>query len=119
MNPIRYDWTLFNQRPAGPITLLPRVEVDEDGQRYVLRADLPGVTPQDIELTTEAGVLTLKAERRGTLAGSTAITLQRRFTLPEDADLDAISARSSHGVLEITIDKLAKVQPRRISVQAA
>lgn len=119
MNPIRYDWTVLNHRPAAPIALLPRVEVDEDGQRYVLRADLPGVTPQDIELTTEAGVLTLKAERRPSVAGSSAITLQRRFTLPEDADLDAISARTSHGVLEITIGKLAKLQPRRISVEAA
>lgn len=118
MNPIRYDWTLFN-RPTGPTTLLPRMEIDEDGQRYVLRADLPGVMPQDIELTTEAAVLTLKAARRTSSATGTVTTLQRRFALPEDADPEAISARSTHGVLEITIGKLAKLQPRRITVEAA
>jgi HSP20 family protein len=44
---------------------------------------------------------------------------QRRFALPEDADAEQISARSSHGVLEVAIAKLTKVQPRRITVEAA
>ena len=43
----------------------------------------------------------------------------RRFSLPETADADAITAKYDKGVLEITVPKLADVQPRRITVDAA
>jgi HSP20 family protein len=43
----------------------------------------------------------------------------RRFTLPDSANLDAISAKHTQGVLEVTIPKQAKLQPRRIEVAAA
>ena len=49
----------------------------------------------------------------------TAWTYQRSFSLPDDADADAIAALSSHGVLEVTVRRQAKVQPRRIQVAAA
>ena len=45
--------------------------------------------------------------------------IQRRFTLPEDAALDAIVAKYEHGVLELVIPKQAKVLPRRINVNVA
>ena len=68
----------------------------------------------DIEITTEDGVLTLKATRR-----NPETNYLRRFTLPEDAASDQITARSSHGVLEIAVAKQPKVEPRRIAVEAA
>ena len=93
-----------------------------------MRADLPGVQPADIEITTEQGVLTIRAERRaesreGTTGNARverfAGTFLRRFTLPEDANAEAIAARSHHGVLELTIQKRVKPEPRRITVEAA
>ena len=111
-----------------PVALIPRVDVHEDAERYVLRADLPGVQPADIQVTADQGVLSIRAERRverreGEPASGrferVAGTFARRFTLPEDANTDAISARSAHGVLELTIPKQAKPEPRRISVEAA
>ncbi len=125
---------LLGDAPAeatGPraIAIVPRVDVQDEAQRYVLQADLPGVQPNDIEVTTEDGVLTLRAERRNATTapadkGATRIErshglYQRRFTLPEDANLDAIEAKYTHGVLELVIPKQAKVQPRRVTVQVA
>ena len=119
----------FPARDAREFARIPHVDVLEQPGRYVLRADLPGVAPADIEITTHDGVLTLRAERRAdpTLADAEIVgrperytgTFLRRFTLPEDADTDAISARSAHGVLELTIAKQARSQPRRIEIQAA
>lgn len=110
-------------------TVIPRVDVQDEAQRYVLQADLPGVQPADIEVTTDEGVLTLRAERRAAAAETSDSSVtriernhgvyQRRFTLPEDANLDAIDAKYAHGVLELVIPKQAKTTPRRVTVQAA
>lgn len=108
----------------APVALIPRAESRELADRYQLRMDLPGVDPKDIEVTAEDGVLTIKAARKGWEADGNAepkpaLTYQRSFTLPEDANPDAIEARSTHGVLELTVARVAKVQPRRIQVAAA
>jgi HSP20 family protein len=145
MTLVRYEpWTLMNRlhreldqlfrdpltATAGtadatrPVALIPNVDVHEQADRYLLRADLPGVEPADIGITADQGVLTIRAERReGTAANGRferfAGTCVRRFTLPEDANAEAISARSIHGVLELTIQKQPKPEPRRITVEAA
>lgn len=129
MSLIRYDWSLMNRlhqelehaiNQSGPVALIPRVETREEPNRYTLRADLPGVAPSDIEVTTEDGVLSIKALRRqGDANAEAGITYQRRFALPEDADAEQVTARSTHGVLEIAIAKIAKALPRRIAVEAA
>ena len=110
MTLLRYDFRVSDRQ----LPLIPHVSVQEEAQRYLLRADLPGVLPADIEITTEDGVLTLKATRHNPDG-----TYLRRFTLPEDAAPEHISARSSHGVLEISVAKQPKVEPRRITVEAA
>lgn len=128
MSLVRYDWTLMNRLhreleqalgQSGPIALIPRVESREEATRYVLRADLPGVAPEHIDITAEQGILTLKAQRGSADNAAELVTYQRRFSLPEDADAELITARSTHGVLEISIAKLVKAQPRRITVEAA
>ena len=128
MSLVRYDWSLMNRLhreleqalgQSGPVALIPRVESREEATRYVLRADLPGVSPEHIEITAELGVLTLKAQRGSADNAAELVTYQRRFSLPEDADAEQITARSTHGVLEISIAKLVKAQPRRITVEAA
>ena len=105
----------------------PAVDIHEDEKSYVLRADVPGVDPENIEVTAEQGYLTIKGERTRQPRGKTD-TLKRverthgnflrRFNLPDSADCDAISASSNHGVLEIMIAKKSEVQPRRISIKS-
>lgn len=103
---------------------VPAVDIREEADRFVLLADIPGVDPKDIEITMEAGVLTIKGERkmaeeerekysrRERVYG----TFYRRFSLPDTADPQGITARGEAGVLEVAIPKQAKVQPRRIPV---
>jgi HSP20 family protein len=104
----------------------PAVDIKEEPDRYVLRADVPGVESKDIEITLEDGVLTIKGERtledkeerQGYKRVERAYgSFYRRFTLPDTADADRVSATGKNGVLEVTIPKQEKVQPRRIEVK--
>jgi len=107
---------------------IPNVDVHEEPERFAVLVDVPGVEPKDIEITAEKGVLTIRGERKAhTQEESSAYRrlerrsgrFLRRFTLPESANLEAISAKHTQGVLEVTIPKQAKLQPRRIEVAAA
>ena len=107
---------------------IPQVDVHEEPERFAVLVDVPGVEPKDIEITAEKGVLTIRGERHPRAQGESSACRRlerrsgrflRRFTLPESANLDAISARHAQGVLEVTIPKQAKLQPRRIEVAAA
>lgn len=125
-----FDGT-FGAREAvstGSVAWIPSVDVREEADRFVVQADLPGVAAKDIEITAENGVLTLRGERhreaRSEARGYERIEREagsflRRFTLPETANAEAISARHVNGVLEVSIPKQAQVQPKRISVAAA
>lgn len=133
----RYEpWGLMNQLQSNLHSLLdrpraaawrPAVDIREEAERFVLRADLPGVDPKDIDIALEDGVLSIHGERQldkdedhdsyrqmERLHGS----FHRRFVLPDTADAAGISARSDKGVLEVVIPKQPKAQPRRIAVQA-
>ena len=104
----------------------PAVDISEDQDKFTIHADLPGVKSEDIEVTAENGILTIKGERQGhkeeekdnyrrveRFSGS----FIRRFTLPERADLDNIAAKTRDGVLELTIPKSVEAKPRRIEVK--
>jgi HSP20 family protein len=113
---------------AAEVSWIPQVDVYEEPERYVVLADVPGVEPKDIHITAEKGVLTIRGEKRAreTPQGKVHQRLERRagafhrtFTLPEGADVDSITAKQTHGVLEVVIPKQAKLQPRTIEVRAA
>ena len=107
---------------------VPAVDIIEEKERFVLRADVPGVDPADIEVSMDAGVLTIAGQRRREPHGEDA-GLQRmerasgrffrRFSLPDTADAETISAQCRNGILEVSIPKQPQVQARRIEVQAA
>src|SRR5687767_8161769 len=115
---IREPWQLLNRlsrdldgflgAPANNVAYIPAVDIREERDHYLVNADLPGVKPEDIEITAEKGVLTLrgerKAEQRDEAAGYERIervtgNFVRRFTLPESVQADAIKAKFTHGVL--------------------
>jgi HSP20 family protein len=107
---------------------LPPVDIHEEETQYVLNVDLPGVDPKAVEITSDKGVLTIRGQRedvrRENRDGYRRVEringeFQRRFSLPESADVQNIQAKAANGVLEVTIPKLAQVQPHRITVQAA
>ncbi len=106
-------------------TWTPAVDIKEQDEGFVLKADIPGVDPKDIEVTMDNGVLTLKGERKHELQqeanGYKRVersygTFHRRFSLPDAADAERVTAKGKDGVLEVFIPKHEKVQPRRITV---
>jgi HSP20 family protein len=105
----------------------PAVDIKEEVDKFVIHADIPGVKPEDIEVSMEAGVLTVKGEKESEAKTKkegykrverTYGSFYRRFSLPDTADGDAINAKCKHGVLEIIIPKREAVKPKRISVAA-
>jgi len=105
----------------------PAVDIKEEVDKFVIHADIPGVKPEDIEVSMEAGVLTVKGEKESEakteIEGYKRVertygSFYRRFSLPDTTDGDAINAKCKHGVLEITIPKREAVKPKRISVAA-
>ena len=122
------DRALGEVADGATVSWIPRVDIHEEDERFVVTADLPGVEGKDIEITAEKGVLTLKGERRSEKKSSkdgyesierASGTFLRRFTLPESVDAEAIKASHVNGVLEITLPKRPTEQPRRIDIQAA
>src|SRR5687767_13298100 len=121
MTIVRYEpWGFVNRFPKNSVAWLPSVDVREEENRYVVQVDLPGVDSKNIEITAEKGVLTIKGERKSeekkTEHGYERVervagTFLRRFTLPDTAQTDAITAKQANGVLEVSIPKQAQVQP--------
>jgi HSP20 family protein len=122
---------LFEQRlgideTAGSVAnWTPPVDIKEEEKRFVLHADIPGVKPENIEVTMENGVLTIAGSREETQRDErngyrrverVSGRFFRRFTLPDTANAEGIAAKSTHGVLEVIIPKHERVMPRRISV---
>jgi HSP20 family protein len=142
MNIVRFEpWSMvdlinrdLNRRPApgraqtASAEWVPAVDIVEDKDHFLIQADLPGVDSADIEVSMDDGVLTVSGERRSENSGEAdglkrieraSGRFDRRFSLPETADAEHITAKSSNGILEITVPKLPAVLPRRITVEAA
>lgn len=107
---------------------IPAVDIKEEDNRFLIHADVPGVDPKDIEITMEDGVLALRGERKSETREErdgyrrverVSGQFFRRFTLPDTADAEGVTAKGANGVLEISIPKQPKAQPRRITVKAA
>ena len=104
---------------------VPRVDIKEEANRFVIFADLPGVDPSTIEIDMDKGVLSIKGERKTDAAEGERWSRNerahgvffRRFALPESANPDGIAATGRNGVLEISIPKRPEASPRRINVQ--
>ena len=136
MSIVQYQpWSLFNRlsrdldgfvtsATAAPYS--PPVDVHEEAERFVVFADLPGVNLDDIEITADKGVLSIrgerKAEKRETAQGYERVervsgSFARRFALPDNVQADNIKARYNNGVLEVSIPKQPVQQARRVAIE--
>ena len=103
----------------------PAVDIAEKDDHFLIEADIPGVDPKDIEVSMENGYLTVKGERekesKEEKDGYSRIershgSFYRRFSLPETADQESISAKSKKGVLQIKVGKTEVAKPKKITV---
>jgi HSP20 family protein len=106
---------------------IPGVDIQEEAERFVVLADLPGVDPAAIEITIDKDLLTLKGAReRAPVSEGAAVQrserpygrFERCFRLPETAARDGLEADYRNGVLTISIPKAAEAVPYRIEVTA-
>jgi HSP20 family protein len=121
--------TFFDTPPAGPQAArrwVPAIDLVETEDHYVLRADLPGLTDADVDLSLDGDVLTVSGEREAEheveregyyrLERATG-SFRRSLTLPEGVDGDAITATFDKGVLEVSIPKPQQRTPRKLQIQ--
>ncbi|MGH8026441.1 MAG: Hsp20/alpha crystallin family protein [Pseudoxanthomonas sp.] len=110
---------------AGSGQWVPRVDIREEAERFVILADLPGIEPDQIDIQMDKGVLSIKGQRSSQATTETDRYsrierrqggFQRDFALPDSADAEGIVASGRNGVLEISIPKKAESTPRRIQV---
>lgn len=106
---------------------VPRVDIKEEADRFLILADLPGIDPEDVEVLMDKGILSIKGERKNEVVEQSERfsrierrygSFHRRFALPDTADAEGITAHGRNGVLEIAIPKRAEASPRRIQVGA-
>ncbi|MBI3523403.1 MAG: Hsp20/alpha crystallin family protein [Betaproteobacteria bacterium] len=104
-----------------------KVDVEEDGNNYMVQAELPGVRKDDIHVNIDGGVISISAERKqekevkqeGRVLRSERYygKVSRSFQLGQEIDEDKSSARFNDGVLELTLPKKAAAAAKRLSIQ--
>jgi len=104
---------------------MPAMDLVESGEDFVLRADLPGMGEDDVNIELEDSTLTISGERKSDHESKgegfyrverATGAFSRSLTLPKGVDPEAVSARFDRGVLEVRIPKPAERKPRRISI---
>ncbi len=93
-------------------TRVPRVEITPGAEAHVVVAEVAGVPADGVQLTAEKGVLSLTAT-------APKWAWKRSFSLPDDVDVDNISASLKDGLLTITLPRVHAVRPRQIRVEGA
>jgi HSP20 family protein len=121
--------TSGRQQGGVPTRRLPTLEVLQEDGDIVVRAELPGVTQEDVDVTFHNGVLTISGVRKAEeqKEGPGYYVRERRYgsfrrsmTLPEGADESKIHARFQDGVLEVRVQGAAWVEePKRIEIEGA
>ena len=106
---------------------VPPVDVREDAKEIVLEIELPGIRPEDVEVTAENGVLTVRGEKQSRstedtqgryhVVERTYGSFSRSFQLPNGVDERQIEAEFVDGLLQVRVPKAALVQPRRIEIR--
>ncbi|HTV98394.1 MAG TPA: Hsp20/alpha crystallin family protein [Steroidobacteraceae bacterium] len=116
------------QGSAGKLQWAPPADISENDKEYLVRVELPAVRKEDVEVTFDDGMITVKGEREQqkedkneryhrteTLYGS----FERQFSLPDNVNADAIRCESKDGILTVHIPKseTPKAKPIQITVQ--
>ena len=114
------DWSMGAWSPA--------VDIYEKGTDVVLKAELPGIDPKDVDIRIENNVLTLRGERKFEeetkqenyhRVERSYGAFTRAFTLPSTVDTGNVKAEYKDGVLRITLPKREDAKPKQIQVQIA
>ncbi|MCG6892570.1 MAG: Hsp20/alpha crystallin family protein [Desulfobacteraceae bacterium] len=104
--------------------VFPLVNLTEDAENFYLRAELPGVASEDLDIQATGKSITLSGERKIPVEEGAryhrkerdAGKFSRGLNLPSDIDADKVTAKVMNGILNITIPKAESVKPRKIAI---
>lgn len=109
-------------------TWAPVVDVREEDRALIFEFELPGLRPEQVEITSDNGVLTVRGDKREErtenegrqhIVERTYGAFSRSFQLPQGVDEERIEASFENGVLTVRVPKAAQPQPRRIQIRGA
>ena len=119
---------LGNREAATAGAFAPALDVEESEDGFTLHVELPGVAPEDVEVSLEESVLTITGERRfydeKDVDGFKRVErhfgrFHRAVRLPDRVNGDQVEAEYAHGMLTISVPKAEEAKPRRIEVRAS
>lgn len=113
------------KQPLTTTEWTPSVDISEDEQGYHIKAELPEVKKEDVQVTVENGVLSIRGERRFEKEETNRKfhrversygNFMRSFSIPDDSDPATVSAEYKDGVLTVFLPKSEEKKPKRIEV---
>jgi len=111
--------------PMPSAGVFPLTNATEDSDNYYVRAELPGVKSEDLDIQVTAKGISISGERKIPVEGNNvkyhrrereAGKFSRSINLPDDIDVDKVDAKLENGILTMTIPKAEKTKPRQITV---
>jgi HSP20 family protein len=118
---------VFGRDNGATARWLPAADVREDEKSFTVELELPGIAPENVEVTAENGTLTVRGEKatgttesgdlRWRLTERVHGSFQRSFRLPSEIDQDAIAATFANGVLTVRVPKAAVAVAKKIEVR--
>ena len=117
-----------DQQEVSPRAWVPPVDIYETGDSLVLKAELPGINPGDMEIRVEDNTLYLKGERKFEKevkeenlhrVERSCGTFTRSFALPNTIDADKVKAEYQNGILTLTMPKREEAKPRAIKINVS
>ncbi|MCL4534197.1 MAG: Hsp20/alpha crystallin family protein [Bacteroidetes bacterium] len=113
--------------PGGETTWAPVIDVYDKGDRFVVRAELPGMTENDFDISVAENILTIKGDRRPPadvkdeeyeLCETCYGPFVRYISLPADVDAGKAEAVYGNGILEVQVPKAPEAAPTRVRIKA-
>jgi HSP20 family protein len=107
---------------------VPSLDIHETQDRFVVTVELPGIAPEEVDLSVEDSTLTIRGERKfyGDVPEEAFHRVERRFgplsrqiTLPQTADANRVEASFDRGVLTVEVHKAEQARPKKISIKAS
>jgi HSP20 family protein len=123
-DPFAANTPAWNQRNGGAWNLA--LDVAEDPDHYIVKASVPGINPEEIEITLTDNVLTIKGETKDETESKETNwhvrerrygSFMRSVTLPQPVNADQVEATNEHGVLTLRLPKAEAVKPKKIAVK--
>ena len=121
------NWPSLGENGSVTSAWVPPVDITENKETVRITTELPGVQPEDVKLSVENNVLTIRGEKRSTHEEKNDRmhryerqygSFERTFSLPGTVDVDRIEARYDNGVLTVEMPKVERAKPKQIEITA-